>query len=133
MDEMLVANPEIGRASTQNFDEDAFSIQVQTNYRAFHDFWSSRAFFGDPTLRIVEKVVLEDKPFSEIEQDLGLSRHDRVAENAFVRGLRCYAALAEWVEPQRAMLWIEEAKQTFLLKRLAGRRVTPGRGPRARQ
>jgi hypothetical protein len=91
---------------------------ARANYRTFHEFWSIRAFFGDPTLRIIEKAVFEERPFSEIERDLGLSGNDGAAEMAFIRGLRSYAALAEWVDPELASLWLDEAKQTFRLRRL---------------
>jgi hypothetical protein len=52
----------------------------------------------------MEKAVFEERLFSDIERDLGLSGNVGAAEMAFIRGLRSYALLAEWVDPKLATL-----------------------------
>jgi hypothetical protein len=88
---------------------------AQRRFRQFSDFWSQRAKRGDPTLEIVIRAVVEERPFSAIERDVGI-RHGAAA-GAVVRALRHYAALARWVDPSTAQTWTSDAQNGFRLRR----------------
>lgn len=88
---------------------------AQRRFRQFSDFWSQRAKRGDRTLEILIGAVVEERSFSAIERDIGI-RHGAAA-GAVVRGLRHYAALAQWVDPKTAQIWTIDAQNGFRLRR----------------
>ena len=87
---------------------------AQRRFREFADFWSHRAKRGDRTLEIMIGAVVEERPFSAIERDIGI-RHGAAA-SAVVRGLRHYAALAKWVDLNTAQIWTADAANGFRLR-----------------
>lgn len=81
-------------------------------YRAFADHWSARKKqSGDKTLEILIAAVIDHRSFNVIEEDLSL-RHGK-AKTVTIRGLRDYAARAEWVDRRTAATWKQEAAQSF--------------------
>jgi hypothetical protein len=86
-------------------------VDAQRRYRAFANHWSKLAKRGDRTLEIMIAVVIDERPLSVIEADIGL-RHG-VAKKALVRGLRDYAVRAGWVKGKVAQQWMDDAGATF--------------------
>ena len=105
--------------------DDRTSAAVE-RYRRFADHWSDRrSQYGDRTLEILIGALVDQRPFSQIESDIGL-RHGR-ASLVTIRGLRDYAARAGFVDRGLAARWKAEAAQSFrasaYLQRLAVNRA----------
>lgn len=84
-------------------------------YQAWANHWSARKKRGDRTLEIVIAAIVDMRPFSVIEEDIGI-RHG-MAKQVTIRGLRDYAARAGWAG-RRTQEWLSEAVKSF-----------PGRDP----
>lgn len=93
----------------------AVALSVR-QYQAWAKHWSLRAKRGDKTLEIIIAAIVDERPFSVIEADVGI-RHG-LAAKAVARGLRDYAARADppWVDRRVAAQWKEEAEKTFAAK-----------------
>lgn len=77
-------------------------------YQAFANHWSKmRKQSADRTLEVVVAAIIDQRPFSGIENDIGL-RHG-TAQLILVRGLRDYAARAGWVDRKTGDRWKLEA------------------------
>lgn len=79
-------------------------------YQAWANHWSGRKKRGDRTLEIVVAAIIDMRPFSVIEEDIGL-RHGS-ARLATIRGLRDYAARAGWADHHERK-WLADAELTF--------------------
>jgi len=112
----LMIRPRMMERRDRSYDgyEPGYLIDAQARYRAFADHWSRRAKLGDPMLEIVIAVVVDERPFSTIEHDVGI-RHGKAADAA-VAGLRDYAARAGWVDARLGHQWIHGAAQIFPLR-----------------
>jgi hypothetical protein len=80
-------------------------------YRLWADFWSKRRTFGDRTMEIVTRSVLNGHAFRVIEQDIGI--RNGMGPKIAVRGLRDYAARAGWVTRRIGDGWMDEALTSF--------------------
>lgn len=91
---------------------DERTSEAVERYRRFAGHWSDRAKqYGDKTLEIVISAVIDQRPFSQIEADIGL-RHGK-AKQVTVRALRDYAARAGFVDRRTGDRWKVEAAQSF--------------------
>lgn len=92
-------------------NEPAAIVDSQRRYRNWADHWSMLRKRGDRTMEIVIAAVIDERAFHIIEDDIGL-RHG-IAKKATIRGLRDYAARADWVKGKLAAKWRLEASNTF--------------------
>ncbi len=100
-----------------NVDTSGTSGDAERRCGAFVQYWSRRAKLGDPTLAIVVAIVVDQRPFSSIEEEIGIRSGQ--AASAVVAGLRDYAARAGWVDGGLAQQWMDSATAVFAP-------VTPG-------
>jgi hypothetical protein len=70
-------------------------LDAIARYREWVDVWAIRAKRGDPTLKIVLAVVIEERPLRDLDGQHKL-RNGR-ARAALIAGLRDYAARAGWI------------------------------------
>jgi hypothetical protein len=82
-----------------------------TRYKAFARHWAKLRAWGDRTFEIVIAVVVDERPFDNIEIELNLYRGK--AKQVAIAGLRDYAARARMVPPQLAQQWITAAAKQF--------------------
>lgn len=80
-------------------------------YQAWANHWSVRSKRGDKTLEIAIAAIIDMRPFSVIEADVGI-RHG-MAQKVTIRALRDYAARAGWAEGGNTKRWKDEAEQSF--------------------
>jgi hypothetical protein len=95
----------------QDCREPAAVIDAQHRYKNFAVHWSMRRGWGDRTLEILVRAVIDEQPLYLIDADLNL-RHGK-ARKATIRGLRDYAVRAGWVKGRLAEQWKAEAGCTF--------------------
>ena len=87
-------------------------------YQAWANHWSIRAKRGDKTLAVVIAAVVDQRPFSQIEEEYGMRKHGKAAI-VVVRALRDYAARAGWVDGRQASRWKAEAAGSFVVRACA--------------
>lgn len=83
------------------------TIDAIARYQSWANYWSKRSKRGDKTLEVVWATVIDERPFSVIEDDLRM-RHGRAALSVII-GLRDYAERAGWVDRRLADQWRAEA------------------------
>ena len=74
-------------------------IDAVARYKAWAAHWSKLRAWGDKTLEIVIAAVVDQRPFDNIEIDLGLYKEK--AKAVTIAGLRDYAARAHMVPPSK--------------------------------
>lgn len=87
------------------------TIDAVERYQNWANHWSKRAGYGDPTLKIAVAAIIDQRPFYQIEEDIGI-RHG-LAAKVTARVLRDYAARAGWADPHTAARWKTEAGGVF--------------------
>jgi hypothetical protein len=89
-------------------------IDAVTRYKAFAKHWAKLRAWGDRTFEIVIAVVVDERPFDNIEVELNLYRGK--AKMVAIAGLRDYAARSKMVPPQLAQQWMTAAAKQFHVK-----------------
>jgi hypothetical protein len=89
----------------------AYIIDSVTRYKGFAAYWAKRRTWGDRTFEAVIMVVVDRRPFSVVEIDLGL-RHGK-AKAITAAGLGDYAARAGVVRGELAQRWLDAAERSF--------------------
>lgn len=87
------------------------TTRAVSRYKEFAAHWSIMKKLGDRTLEVLFMAVIDQRPFSIIEADIGM-RHGK-AKKVVVRALRDYAARAGWVSGRTASDWKAEASTSF--------------------
>lgn len=91
------------------------TAEAVRHYQSWAQHWSVRQKWGDPTLEIVIAAVIDERALYLIEEEIGI-RHG-LAGKVIGRGLRDYAARADWTNKHLAARWKAEATKSFWLRR----------------
>lgn len=90
-------------------NEPSGTMDAVRRYQSWARHWSSIAKLRrNKTLQVIIAAVIDERPFSAIENDLHMRNGE--ASKMVARGLRHYAARAGWVDGRLAQLWITTAE-----------------------